>query len=87
MWSPKLDRAGRHNHSYDLMRRIRPGDIVFSYADSLLKAVGVATSFCYEFPKPTEFGSVGDYWSNIGWRVDVDFKPFAMPVRTIDHIA
>jgi hypothetical protein len=69
------------------MRRVCPGDIVFSYAGSLLKAVGVAQSHCYEYPKPQEFGLVGDYWSNVGWRVDVQFREFAQPVRTIDHIA
>ena len=87
LWSPKLDQAGNHNHSYDLMRRVCPGDLVFSYAGSLLKAVGVAQSRCYEYPKPQEFGLVGDYWSNVGWRVDVQFKEFSQPVRTIDHIA
>lgn len=86
LWSPKLDQAGNRNHSYDLMRQVRPGDIVFSYANSLLKAVGVAQSYCYEYPKPDEFGQVGDYWSRVGWRVDISFREFVQPVRTIDHI-
>lgn len=86
MWSPKLDQSGNRNHSYDLMRRVRPGDIVFSYANALLKAVGVVESYCYEFPKPDEFGSVGDYWSRVGWRIDVKFTEFSSPVRTMDHI-
>lgn len=86
MWSPKLDQSGNRNHSYDLMRRVRPGDVVFSYANALLKAVGVVESYCYEFPKPGEFGSVGDYWSRVGWRIDVRFTEFSKPVRTMDHI-
>ncbi len=86
MWSPKLNAAGNHIRPYDLMRKLVPGDIVFSYANALLKAVGVVRSFCYEFPKPTEFGAAGQYWSDAGWRVDVDYKELISPVRTIEHI-
>lgn len=86
MWSPKVNSAGNHIRPYDLMRRLVPGDIVFSYANALLKAVGVVRSYCYEFPKPSEFGMAGHYWSDAGWRVDVDFTELPSPVRTIDHI-
>ncbi|MCP5130185.1 MAG: HNH endonuclease [Pseudomonadales bacterium] len=86
MWSPKLNAAGRHIRPYDLMRKLVPGDIVFSYANALLKAVGVVKSYCYEFPKPSEFGAAGLNWAEAGWRVDVDFKELAIPVRTINHI-
>lgn len=86
LWSPKLDQAGNHNYSYDLMRRVCPGDIVFSYAGATLKAVGTVLSHCYEYPKPQEFGLVGAYWSKVGWRTDVQFTEFSQPVRTMDHI-
>lgn len=67
------------------MRVVAPGDLVFSYAETLIKAVGVVQGFCYEAPKPTEFGSTGRNWTNIGWRVDVRFSPITSRVRTIDH--
>ena len=86
MWSPKLNVVGDHIRPYDLMRKLIPGDIVFSYASALLKAVGVVKSYCYEYPKPSEFGAAGHYWSEAGWRVDVDYKELAVPVRTIDYI-
>ena len=87
MWSPKLNKAGDHIRPYDLMRKLVPGDIVFSYANALIKAVGVVKSYCYEFPKPSEFGAAGSKWSDAGWRVDIDYRILATPVRTIDHIA
>ena len=59
MWSPKLNAVGNHIRPYDLMCTLVPGDIVFSYANALLKAVGVVKSYCYEYPKPTEFGAAG----------------------------
>lgn len=86
MWSPKLNAAGNHIRPYDLMRKLVPGDIVFSYANAQLKAVGVVKSYCYEYPKPTEFGVAGQNWSEAGWRVDVEYKEINSPVRTIDHI-
>ena len=86
MWSPKLNSAGQHIRPYDLMRLITPGDIVFSYANAKVRAVGIAQSCCYECPKPTEFGDVGDYWGAVGWRVDVGFKEIPQPLRTMDHI-
>lgn len=86
MWSPKRNQAGKQNRSYDLMRSIRPGDIVFSFADSHIKAVGVVGSYCYEFPKPTEFGNAGAYWSNVGWRADVNFHELRSPIKPKEHI-
>jgi len=86
MWSPKRNKIGGHDRSYDLMRTIRPGDIILSFANGLIKAIGIANSYCYEFPKPTEFGNAGSNWNDIGWRIDVSFKEFANPIRPKDHI-
>jgi hypothetical protein len=86
MWSPKVNIRGQHIRPYDLMRQVVPGDIVFSYANTAIKAIGVVQSCCYEFPKPSEFGNAGSNWSNIGWRVDVSFREVSQPLRTMDHI-
>jgi len=86
MWSPKRNKIGGHDRSYDLMRTIRPGDIVLSFANGLIKAIGITNSYCYEFPKPTEFGNAGSNWNDIGWRIDVAFKEFTNPIRPKDHI-
>ena len=84
MWSPKRQKDGRRNHSYELMKKIRPNDVVFSFADGHIKAVGLARTYCYEFPKPTEFGSAGSNWDDIGWRIDVGFKEIPIPFRPRD---
>lgn len=86
MWSPKLNSAGRHIRPYDLMRVVSPGDVVFSYAEAQIKAVGVVQSCCYAYPKPSEFGPVGDYWSDAGWRVDVSFVQLSQPLVAKNHI-
>ncbi|HEX4896445.1 MAG TPA: hypothetical protein VFV11_08970, partial [Solimonas sp.] len=69
------------------MRAVSPGDVVFSFSDTFIKAVGVARSYCYECPKPLEFGQVGMAWDNVGWRVDVEFREEPIPIRPKDHIS
>jgi len=84
LWSPKR-KKGRDGKStvrnpfYEYMREVAPGDVVFSYKDSHILSCGVITSYCYESPKPDEFGKIGENWEQIGWRVDVryfDCNPF-----------
>ncbi len=84
LWSPKRKRgrdgeATVRNPFYEYMREVAPGDMVFSYRDSHIVSCGIITSYCYESPKPDEFGKIGQNWSQIGWRVDVryfDPQPF-----------
>lgn len=84
MWSPKRQKNGRRNHSYDLMTKIKPDDVIFSFAGGHIKAIGLAKSYCYEFPKPTEFGNAGSYWDDAGWRIEVDFREIPEPFRPRD---
>src|SRR5258706_10814126 len=86
LWSPKRNANGHRNPFYDFMREIAPGDVVFSFADTLIKAIGVASSNAYEAPKPLEFGQAGAYWDNIGWRVDVRFAELRLPIRPSEHM-
>jgi hypothetical protein len=62
---------------------------VVSYAQGQICAVGIARTTGYEAPKPAEFGSAGDVWADLGWRVDVDFQelPKHARVRPKDHMA
>lgn len=86
LWSPKRKKNGGANPFYDFMREVAPGDVVFSFADTLIKAIGVAHSHGYESPKPVEFGNTGAYWEMIGWRVDVTFTALKHPVKPADHM-
>lgn len=86
LWSPQRKRSGHHNPYYESMREVSPGDIVFSFVDTRIYAVGIAQSYCYECPRPNEFGAVGEQWDQIGWRVDVYFTREPQPVRPKDHM-
>lgn len=86
LWSPKRNANDRRNPYYEFMREVAPGDAVFSFQGTYLRAVGIARSYCYECPKPLEFGSAGMNWSHVGWKVDVIFTMLETPVRPADHM-
>ena len=86
LWSPKKNRNGRLNPFYEFMSEVSPGDIIFSFSDTKIPAIGAALSHAYEAPKPLEFGQVGAYWDLIGWRVDVRFVVLRNAIRPVEHI-
>ncbi len=85
LWSPKKNSNNAKNQFYDNMLEVKPGDIVLSFADTFIKAIGVATSAGYSSPKPF-FGEAGANWSEDGWRVDVEFTFVDKPIRPKDHM-
>lgn len=86
LWSPKRRADGARNPFYEYMREVAPSDIIFSFMDTRLAAVGIAKSYCWESPKPQEFGQAGQNWENVGWKVSVDFTELTNKVRPKDHI-
>lgn len=87
LWSPQRNKGDRRNPFYDFMREVAPGDIVFSFADTWIRKVGIAESYCFESPQPAEFGAAGRAWDNIGWRVRVRFFPLEHAIRPKEHTA
>jgi hypothetical protein len=86
LWSPKRNANGARNPFYESMREVSPGDLIFSFVDTRIAAIGIAKSYCWECPKPAEFGSAGEYWENIGWRVTAAFITLLHRVRPKDHM-
>lgn len=86
LWSPKTKANGARNPFYEFMREVSPGDIIFSFCDTEIKAIGIAQSNAYEAPKPLEFGNVGAYWDLVGWRVEVNFSKLTAPIKPATHI-
>lgn len=87
LWSPKQKAGNRRNVFYDNMQLIMPGDIVFSYSDTYIKAVGLVDGRAVSAPKPAEFGSAGSAWGSDGWFVSTTFHKVALPIRPKDHIS
>ena len=86
LWSPKRNANGARNPFYETMREVAPGDLILSFVDTRLVAIGIAQSYCWESPKPSEFGTAGQNWEDVGWRVRVAFTQLLHQVRPKDHI-
>lgn len=87
LWSPKRNSNNAKNQFYDNMLEVKPGDIILSFANTYIKAIGVAVSTGYSSPKPKVFGQTGDYWSTDGWKVDVEFTLVEKPIRPKEHMS
>lgn len=86
LWSPKTNSNGGANPFYANMIKVAIGDIVFSFKNTLILAIGVITSSGYSHPKPREFGSTGENWGKDGWCVDVDYHELTNQIRPKDHM-
>lgn len=84
LWSPKRKSNGTVNPFYEFMREVSPGDLIFSFAGTYIRALGISISNAYESPKPPEFGNTGPNWDAIGWRVDMKFYPLNRQIRPAD---
>ena len=87
LWSPKRKANGDRNRFYEFMREVAPGDLVFSFREKLIQAIGVATDYCFEAPKPADFGQAGSYWNRIGWKVPVHWTVLDTRIRPSLHMA
>ena len=85
LWSPKTRADGARNQFYENMREVEPGDVIFSFCDTRIKAVGVATQRSMSAAKP-DFGSAGGAWSDEGWLVATEFSLFENSIRPKDYI-
>lgn len=54
IWSPKRRANNSRNPFYEFMREVSPGDIVLSFNKTLIAAVSVAASHCYDANDPKE---------------------------------
>jgi len=85
LWSPKRSASGARKPFYESMREVSPGDLIFSFMDTRIQAVGIAESYCWENPKLLEFGTAGQNRENIGWKVKVAFTG-PPKIRPKDHM-
>ena len=87
LWSPKRNSGGQYNQFYENMRGIAPGDVVYSFCDTKIKAIGLAQSYAFSFPKPEEFGNIGPNWNpTAGWKVLVRFFKLENQISPAERI-
>lgn len=67
------------------MTQVSPGDLVFSFCDTYIKAVGTVQQPAVTSPKP-DFKSAGANWLNKGWLVEVEFIEIQNPIMPKNHM-
>jgi putative restriction endonuclease len=87
LWSPKRKSNQARNPFYEFMREVAPGDIIFSFQGTYIRAISIAQSHCYEAPKPSEFGTSGEGWSDIGWKIEARYFLLNNQIRPADEMA
>ena len=80
LWSPKTRADGARNYFYETMTEVVPGDLVFSFKDASIKAIGIVQRRAYEVPKPA-FGGAGENWLASGWLVETEFYELPVPFK------
>jgi putative restriction endonuclease len=84
LWSPKEESNGNRSQFYDNMKIASRNDFVISYASRQIRNIGRVVDDAISYPKPDEFGSIGGYWSDEGWRLPVSWIELEKPIQPID---
>jgi len=86
IWSPLKNKNNSVNKSYTNLTETNIGDVVFSYADTQIKAIGMVKNRHEEAPVPEAFGSVGEQWSKDGYLVRIDWEVLNKSIKPKDFI-
>lgn len=85
LWSPKTRADGSRNYFYKTMEEVRPGDLVFSYCETFIMAIGVVQRPAVTAQKPN-FRTAGSNWSDEGWYVEVEFAKLNNSIKPKDFM-
>jgi hypothetical protein len=91
LWSPRRksnrkDKSSASNESFDNVTEVLTGDVVFSFADGMLGAVGVALGRARAAPRPGASEATGlSVPGESGWQVPVRYIELQQPLRPKDY--
>jgi putative restriction endonuclease len=86
IWCPKRYKDGSTDHSFDNFPLVHKNDVIFSYADELIKAIGIVSQTAKGSNRPPEFGSSGYQRNNDGWLVKVNWTILEKPISPKNYI-
>ena len=75
LWAPQ---SGIWHH--ESLRQLRPGDLVFSFKDTYISAIGVVQKLAEPMVKP-DFGNHGQNWADLGWGVNTEYIELVNPFK------
>ena len=80
IWSPKANKLGHFNQGYYNLTLVSPGDVIFSYAYTMIRAVGIVETQCAASAIPDEFGRTGEQWNPDGYLVKIFWMELDQPL-------
>jgi putative restriction endonuclease len=86
IWSPIRKKDGKFNQTYLNLTLTNIDDLVFSYADTFIKYIGVVTANCENAVVPKEFGITGNQWDKNGYLVKIKWKKLDVPFKPKNYI-
>ena len=86
IWSPKLNKAGRQNRGYSLMKEVRKGDFLIHNSGGKLSAISVVKEDCKSGGQPRELkDGQNEYdWDDDGWVIYTQYYDFTTPLINSD---
>lgn len=82
LWAPLVDKVGRPKDHWQTMRYLRPGDIVFNYANGQIRATSATLDDARPASRPDP--EADQAWNEDGLRVELSWRDLAEPVRLAD---
>jgi len=88
LWfASKTHKSKARSESEKNTQKLLPGDVIFSFAQGEIGAIGVVVGTACEAARPKEFESLAEHAdSQNGWMVPVRFAALTAPLRTEDHM-
>lgn len=84
IWCPQVHPGDVQRIPWLNVAKVRPGDVIISYAKQHVRAVGIAlTSAVDSDPKP---GYAENGWSALGWEVSVQWEVLPLPFSLKSHV-
>lgn len=87
IWSPRTKKNGHKNETYLSLKLVQAGDLVFSYANTYVGAIGVAQGGYVEADRPSDFRGAGQAWDVNGWRVPIAWTELNVPLRPREQMS
>lgn len=84
----KTHKSKARSESEKNTQKLLPGDVIFSFAQGEIGAIGVVVGTAREAARPVEFQSIAEHSdSQSGWTVPVRFTALTTPLRIEEHMS
>jgi len=81
IWCPQVTASTPQKETYKNLTLVRPGDVIFSFAKTKIRQIGVATSSFEVAKRPEAAQYTATDWNEDGWLVKVLWEPVDPPFK------